>query len=438
MGDGLITGTPEPNAPASIGNMPPAVLHERRLVLLRLVWLLTAGFSVVHFIAALPAAYDQVRMVCADAACADDIARLSPTQAQTLHELGFSLEAYAFYTVVLAVLSALVWWTVGSIIFWRTSHDRMAFLVAFFFMLAGSSTTIADALVFDSAWWLPVQVASYLSSVSLVGVFLLFPDGRWVPRWTRWLALIFAISEFFYHFEMLLPPSLHRIASTIDTGIWPVSLFAIVIAQAYRYRRVSGPAERQQTKWVVFGLAVGIVGLFVFLVPAELIPALANSPYGLAGYTMVTCLLLLIPLSFGVAILRSRLWDIDLLINRALVYAVLTVILAVVYVAVVVVLQRSVQAVTGDTQSAAATVASTLTIATLFQPLRRRVQHVIDRRFYRRRYSTRRTLEAFGAKLRNQTDLPTLTADLITVVQDTLQPAHVSLWLCEPPVERHR
>jgi hypothetical protein len=262
-------------------------------------------------------------------------------------------------------------------------------------------------------------------------VFFLFPNGRWVPRWTRWLALVFAISEFFYHFPMLLPTTLNRVASAIDAIIWPVSLFGVVIAQVYRYRRVSDPVERQQTKWIVFGLAVAIVGLFVFLVPAELIPSLANSPYGLAGYTIVTCLLLLIPLSFGMAILRSRLWDIDVIIRRTLIYGVLTAILALVYVGTVVVLHRLVQPLTGGANSALVTVASTLAIAALFQPLRRRIQHVIDRRFYQGKYDAQQTLQAFGAKLRNETDVSRLTSDVVQVVHTTLQPAHVSLWLWE-------
>ncbi len=407
------------------------MLRGPMLMLFRLLWLLVAGFSVVHFAAALPVAYDQLQVVCTDAACADDIARLSPTQATVLHALGFSLQAYARYALVIAALSALVWWVVGALIFWRRAHDRMAFLVSFFFMLSGSSATLADALVVAPVWWLPVQVASYLSSVALVGVFFLFPNGRWVPRWTRWLALIFAISEFFYHFDMLLPASLRRIADAMGAIIWPVSLFAIVIAQAYRYRRISSPVERQQTKWVVFGLTVAIVGLFVVLVPAELIPTLANSPYGLAGYTLVTCLLLLIPLSFGVAILRSRLYDIDLLINRTLVYGTLTVLLAVIYSGSVIVLQMLLRPLVGA-DGELATVASTLAIAALFGPLRRRIQQVIDRRFYRRTYDAAKTLQAFNARLREQTDVDHLRDEVVQVAEETLQPAHVSLWLRAP------
>jgi len=138
--------------------------------------------------------------------------------------------------------------------------------------------------------------------------------------------------------------------------------------------------------------------------------------------------MLIIPLSFGVAILRYRLYDIDVVINRTLVYGSLTATLVALYFGGIVVLQRLFVLLTGE-QSTLAIVASTLLIAALFSPLRRRIQAFIDRRFYRRKYDTRKTLEAFSAKLRNDSDLDVLSDDLVSVVRETMQPAHVSLWL---------
>jgi hypothetical protein len=147
---------------------------------------------------------------------------------------------------------------------------------------------------------------------------------------------------------------------------------------------------------------------------------------------VVNLSLLLIPLSIGVAILRYRLWDIDVLINRTLVYGSLTVTLALVYFAGVATTEAIFHAITSQErqpQVAVAVVVSTPVIAALFMPLRRRIQGFIDRRFYRRKYDARKTLEAFSAKLRDETDLDALSDDVISVVSETMQPAHVSLWL---------
>jgi len=210
----------------------------------------------------------------------------------------------------------------------------------------------------------------------------------------------------------------------------------MVFAQVYRYMRVSEPVERQQTKWVVFGLTAAIsLTLAAAIVPAEAFPTLLQPGiskvlYGLSVTTVVNLSLLLIPLAIGVAILRYRLWDIDVLINRTLVYGSLTVTLALVYFGGVAATEAIFRAITGqEQQPQLAVVVSTLVIAVLFTPLRRRIQGFIDKRFYRRKYDARKTLEDFSATLRDETDLDALSDDLISVVSETMQPAHVSLWL---------
>jgi len=179
----------------------------------------------------------------------------------------------------------------------------------------------------------------------------------------------------------------------------------------------------------VFGLTLGVAGTFPSQLPVDLSLVGGDTPLTLlllkVGFTL-SCLL--IPLSIGVAVLRSHLFDIDLLINRTLVYGSLTTVLVALYFSGIVLMQRVFVALTSE-QSTLAVVASTLLIAALFNPLRRRIQSFIDRRFYRRKYDARKTLEAFSVKLKDETDLQALYSDLVGVVRETMQPAHVSLWL---------
>jgi len=192
-------------------------------------------------------------------------------------------------------------------------------------------------------------------------------------------------------------------------------------------RRNARGIERQQIKWLLyvgplFFIAVGLhIGFYYFW--------LAESSWGLwASYLLVAIGGLSGPIAIGIAILRYRLYEIDLIINRTLVYGSLTATLVALYFGVIVVLQRLFVLLTGQ-QSTLAVVASTLLIAALFTPLRRRIQGFIDRRFYRRKYDARKTLEAFSTKLREETDLEALRGDLVGVIRETMQPAHVSLWL---------
>jgi hypothetical protein len=165
------------------------------------------------------------------------------------------------------------------------------------------------------------------------------------------------------------------------------------------------------------------------LFPALDRPGVASLVSNLAGLTVAGSFgFLLIPISIGAAILRYRLYDIDVIINRALVYATLTLALAVVYFGSVALLQYLLRSLTGQ-EAQLTIVASTLVIAALFQPFRRRIQSTIDRRFYRRKYDAARTLEAFSARLRNDRDLEQLEAELLSVVGETMQPSHLSLWL---------
>jgi len=279
-------------------------------------------------------------------------------------------------------------------------------------------------------------VNSVLNALSLASVFLffyLFPDGRFVPRWTRWLA-IFLVTY-------MVPTALFP-GSPLNPENWPALPYTLllasllttgVLAQVHRYRRVSGPMQRQQTKWVVFGFAAALVGYLAVISLQVVFPSLEPGTLAqLIGAASTLCFMLLIPLSFAFAILRYRLYDIDVVINRTLVYGSLTATLVALYFSSVITLQYLFSLLTGQGNTLAI-VASTLAIAALFNPLRRRIQGFIDRRFYRRKYDARKTLEAFGSKLRDETDLEKLCEDLGEVVDETMQPSHISLWLSSFP-----
>ena len=202
----------------------------------------------------------------------------------------------------------------------------------------------------------------------------------------------------------------------------------LAAAQLYRYFQVSNRIERQQTKWIVFCNTL----ILILVIVASFFPILyqPGSFYFFIFGSNYNFPSLLIPLSFGIAILRYRLWDIDTIINKALVYGLLTALLAAVYVGLIIGLESLIGLFSRQSAQPLVIVVSTLAIAALFQPFRHSIQNVIDRRFYRRKYDAARTLEAFSSILRNEVDLATLREHL--VVQETMQPTHVSLWLRPP------
>ena len=404
-------------------------LSGRRLLLARLAWPPLAVIVVGLHVVGIPYAYRrEVNNLDSD--------RLTWEQGQALRDLGLTPEFYAAYTVALPVGAMLMFVVIATVIFWRKSEDWMALFSAFTLLVSGGAAITSEVpealLPAYPALWFPVHLLEYLGQVAFGVFFYVFPNGRFVPRWVRWLVLVWAA---------LWVPNVFFPDSPVDLLGGPFFICfigSLVIAQVYRYRRVSSPLERQQTKWVVFGVAVALVGFAMMLAVPGFVPAFQPGPLGEAAFdTYVYGLLLLIPLSIGVAILRSRLYDIDVLINRTLVYGSLTATLVALYLGGIVLLQRLFVVLTGQ-KSTLAVVVSTLVIAALFNPSRRRIQGLIDRRFYRSKYDAAKTLEAFSVKLRDETDLEALSDDLVGVVRETMQPAHLSLWLRPDPPPRGR
>ena len=306
----------------------------------------------------------------------------------------------------------------------------------------GPNFLILAALWFRNwDWWLLIG--------PILLIFLLFPTGRLLsPRW-RWVVVVIALTFAYFVIGIalqteLVDPEFNLSRANpiglisdpaLDSGTIPVILvpflFGLVVSAALsvaslvvRYRR-AGPVERAQIKWLVYP---GVVLAVLYLLNA-VFQAFESNWFGL----IFSLTLSAIPAAIAIAILRYRLWDIDVVIRRTLVYSILTGLLALTYFGAVLVLQNLFRAVTGQEQNSLAAVLSTLAIAALFVPLRSRIQRAIDRRFFRSKYDAARALGGFAASARDETNLESLSADLVRVVDDTMQPAQVSLWLREGP-----
>ena len=400
----------------------------------QVAWVVVALVALAIVFFSLPALFAQFTTLCRDApgVCLEQN-QLTREYAQTFREAGIPPQSFAVFMIGVDAFSRLVWFAVGALIFLRRSRDPMALLVAFFLVSFGTATFASDGVYAlasaHPAWWIAGTGMQILGELGAVMFFLLFPGGRFAPRWTRWLAVAFLAFQipgyFFPKIYSVLGPG--NMEGLVFMGL----VLGMLGSQVYRYRRVSNPRQQRQTKWVVAGSAVAICALFGLLTPLFFFPKVLgnSSPFVLSlASALVPLTMLLIPLSIGVAVLRSGLFDIDVVINRALVYATLTATLVLIYVGGVVGLQRLLTPLFGESNQLAI-VASTLAIAALFTPLRRRIQNLIDRRFYRRKYDARKTLEAFSTKLREETDLDDLAEELTGVIRKTVQPAHVSFWL---------
>jgi hypothetical protein len=407
-------------------------LRGRWLLIARVGWVVLTLLVLTLNAIAIPRTNALLQAVCQPGALC--ISGLTPADLRQLQQLGLSSGFLAAYQIGWDVGTTLIYTALAGLIFWRRSADRMALFCAYMLVLFGGATytTLLDVglRTVAPAWYWLVGGLELLAQVSVPTFFLLFPSGRFVPRWTHWGVLVYVLYEVWYVF--LTNAYLGQLTG-VSSLVFAVLILGLVGLQVYRYRRVSTFRERQQTKWVVFGLVVALGGFALFLIIGNLFHPLESPNLSAAGVLLPTTvtygLLLFIPISIAIAILRSRLYDIDTIINKALVYGLLTGILGALYAGLIIGLESLVGLISGQSTQPLVIVVSTLAIAALFQPLRRRIQRIIDRRFYRRKYDAARTLSAFSASLRNEVDLSQLSEHLLAVVQETMQPTHVSLWL---------
>src|SRR5215203_5528056 len=352
--------------------------------------------------------------------------------------------------VTLSVL-ALAFSVVGAIIASRQPRNAIGWIFGGVGVTIGFSSFAGDYAEFwlasgfgrgvlgETAAWFSSWSWTLLVYVPTSFLLLLFPDGRLPsPRWrpVAWCAVLGPIGFLAGYtlepgpledFPQIMNPygvdSLILEAVAVTGAILAsASMVASAVSLIVRMRR-AGRVERQQIKWLAYGGALVVGAVFV----SSVIATIWSEDLGIS---LIIISLLGVPIFTGVAILRYRLYDIDIVINRALVYGALTATLVAVYFGGVTATQTLFRYLTGqEQQPQLAVVVSTLAIAALFTPMRRRIQSFIDRRFYRRKYDARKTLEGLSLKLREETDLEALNEDLVAVVRETMQPAHVSLWL---------
>ena len=362
---------------------------------------------------------------------------------------GVSLETSAALDIGIDLLQILVYYITAALIFWRATN-AFGWFTTFVLLLMGVGTNMARAVAvaapFPSALFL-IEIPAYLIWPLWLLWLYLFPNGRAVPRWSRLLVMVMFLLFLLLQVSSLLA-AFGILPSQIDTfpaTLGPAAalpLFGFILfAQIYRYGKVSNATERQQTKWFLFGVGMFFATLLLFV----LIPdSFRNS---ILAQDLLALVFLIFPISVALAVLRYRLFDIDIIIRKTVTYTLVVALLAIVYFGSVILLQQIFANLTGQ-RSEVITVLSTLAIAVLFVPLRNRIQNAIDKRFYRKKYDAQKVLQKFSEPVRDETDLDKLTAELVNVVQVTttcqhpprasqalwvltrrMQPKSVSVWL---------
>jgi hypothetical protein len=403
------------------------LIQDHSPIIAKVFWLVIVIFSVILFVAALPARFTQLL---------SDPYNLR----EGLQALGFSVRDFAIYGTTLDVIVAAGFVGVAGLLFLRKRDDWMVLLVSmamvtYLITVLPVTTVLIELNLIWSSLFLLMRA---VGMVILISTFLLFPDGRFAPAWTRLVLFGWVLYSLLWLFipnlapptsfaDMRQPHTLFRIIPMV------LCLALIIIAQVYRYRYISSAIQRQQTRWIVAGLAITFMVMVFLFLPPLVSPLLRTSSaaftlYMLIAIPMILLAFSLFPLTIAMAVLRYRLWDIDIIIHRTLVYSIITGALLGVYFLSVIVLQQFFRTLTGQ-DSPLAIVISTLLIAALFNPLRGQVQEIINRRFYRSKFDAQQTLAAFAATSRDEVELEQLTSELLSVVQKTMHPEQTTLWL---------
>lgn len=401
--------------PVSSTAAPSTVLHGRRLLLARIVWLDLMLVLLGLYLAGTIERFLTPASICA-AGCS-----MTAGEADAWREFGFSPNAAtAFFNILWSVCMPGGFIAVAALIAWRKSNDWMALLVAFTLVALGPY--MLSGVNFDLKHRLGVQLfislLEKLFITAFIVLFYVFPDGRFIPRWTRWWVLVFALLVW-------APDSLMPAADWLWIGHFFAMAAVGLASQIYRYRRVSTRVQRQQTKWVILGFAGPILTLAIWFSASAywLRPGRTMALFSLGALPIMTVLALLWPLSIGFAILRYRLWDIDIIINRALVYGALTAAIVGLYVLIVVGVGTLLRV--GD--NLLLSLAATGLVAVLFQPLRLRVQQAVNRLMFGERDDPYAVLSRLGQRLESTLAPDAVLPAIVETVKEALKLPYVAI-----------
>jgi hypothetical protein len=418
-------------SPTAGGEMPAG----RRRTYAHIGWIFVAVVDALILLIGIPLYFQELRQTC-DPLTNSQRCGAGQLTAHAFHALGqygVTPDVYAAVTVLLVGVAAALICLIGALIARRKWNQGMGLLLAIVLITVGATGSTAEFLgalslarssLPASAAWLVgalVYTVVFLQWPAFGAVVLAFPTGRFVPR-NSWL-IVFLWTTPVAAFLFPAPSWVSVVAAAVTFG----STIAVAL---WRYQHILSPVQRQQVKWPLYALIITLA-LKTISIVIFLSPSLGGAVETVAPFLNVLIdsgVTLFAAIALCIAILRYQLFDIDRLINGTLVYGLLTGILGMVFVVTVIALQQFFRLITGQA-SPLALVASTLFIAGLSQPLRSRIQNLIDRRFYRSKYDAQKILASFSATLRQEVSLTELQAQLVTAVKQTMQPVHVSLWI---------
>ena len=409
--------------------MKTNTLHPQWILVARIGWVLMTLFFLTTFILGLPYRHRELATACDVPVCPP--LTVSSADAASIDSTLFSMQGYASFHIGIELITALLMSAMAGLIFWKYFDNLLGILTAYLLIYMGLAGFVQAGFVFAAQYpsveWFYNQLFALFDPLILLVIFI-FPTGKFLNK----LSLsVFVFIIFLWLLDKILVQNGIDIMGDGGTILF-LGAFAIGIwSQIYRYRNISTAVEKQQTKWVLVGVTSLLFCIAGWILLVETFPP--STPQTLfltntVGISIIFLFAYLFPITMIIAIMRYGLWGIDVIIRRTVQYAIVSSLLAVTYFGSITLIQGGITAVT-NTQSPFAIVLSTLLVAALFNPLRLRVQAFIDRRFFRKKYDAQQVLAQFTQTARDETDMEILTAELHHVIQETMQPEQVSIWL---------